>query len=220
MLNWLPESGESPIELYPAYDENHIYWESGSCTAPGVCTRSGAWVTGVDGLLNGPLSGIQNPSISPDGTALAYNYPVSNTESDLGMADPGGSNQQQIGLPGKLLTNYAWSGSGGLLAVVLADVSDYTGRSSGNRNFVIDPRTRGIVEFPPSELLNPQLLWSPDGNHLFWLGSLPGDNGFKIGADLVDRLSRQVTDLSDAVGQSGADYLLVTNAAWLPLPIK
>ena len=40
----------------------------------------------------------------------------------------------------------------------------------------------------------------------------------KIGADLVDRPSRLATDLSEAVDLSGEDFLLVTNAAWLPIP--
>jgi hypothetical protein len=218
ILNWLPESAASPIQLYPAVDENHIYWESGSCTAPGICTPAGAWVSGVDGTLNQPLEGIASPLISPDGSALAYNYLISTVESDLGMAAPDGSSPRQIGLPGKLLTNFAWSPSGEELAVAIADVSDYTGRSAGNSHYVINPRSGAVVQFPDTELLNPQLVWSPDGKYLFWLGTLSTENGYKIGADLVDRSSRLATDLSDVVGLSGEDFLLVTNAAWLPIP--
>ena len=218
VLNWLPPSEVSPIELYSSVDENHVYWESGSCSAPGTCTRTGARVSGMNGILNGPLSGIQSPAISPDGSVLAYNFSVSNTESDLGLADPGGSGSKQIGLPGHLLTSYAWSPSGDLLAVVLADISDYSGLSSGNRNFVIDPFSQATLEYAPSDLLSPQVLWSPDGSNLFWLGSLPTDNGYKIGAERVERVSKHVTDLSDMVGQSDQNYLLITNAAWLPLP--
>ncbi len=116
-----------------------------------------------DGKLNQALTGIINPSVAPDGSFVAYNSPVTSTESDLGLAAPDGSNLQQVPLPGKLLTNYSWSPSGELLAVVLAEVSDYSGLSSGNRNFVINPRSRAIVEYPRSDLLYPHLLWSPDG---------------------------------------------------------
>ena len=218
VLSQLPVSNPSPIELYPASDSSHIYWESGSCTSPGVCTRSGPWVTGPDGSLNKALTGIAGPVLAPDGRSLAYTYPISNTESDLGLASPDGSNPRQVQLPGKLLTNYAWSPSGDVLAVVLTEVSDYSGRSSGNRNFVIDPRSQAIVEYSHSDLLHPRLIWSPDGEYLFWIGTLATNSGFKIGGDLVNRTSKQVTDLSTAIGQSSADYLLVTNAAWLPMP--
>ena len=218
ILGWLPGSEASPIELYASVDENHIYWESGACSLARVCTRTGAWVTGADGKLNQSISWTGRSSISPDGSLLAFNYPVSATESDLGLAAADGTNARQVGLPGKLLTDYAWSPSGDLLAVVLAEVSDYSGLSSGNRNFVIDPRSRAIVEYAASELLNPRLLWSPDGQYLLWIGSLPTDNGYKIGAERVERASRKVTDLSDAIGQAGQDYLLITNAAWLRMP--
>jgi Tol biopolymer transport system component len=218
VLNWLPTAEVSPIELYPAVDENHIYWESGSCASADVCTRTGAWVTGADGKLNQALTGIINPAVAPDGSFVAYNSPVTSTESDLGLAALDGSNLQQVPLPGKLLTNYSWSPTEELLAVVLAEVSDYSGLSSGNRNFVINPRSRAIIEYPRSDLLYPHLLWSPDGQTLFWMGSLPTDNGYKIGAELVNRTSKQITDFSDVVGQSGTDYLLITDAAWLPMP--
>jgi hypothetical protein len=102
--------------------------------------------------------------------------------------------------------------------VVVAERSDYSGKVSGNRNFLVDPRTQAISEYARSELLNSLVLWSPDGAYLFWLGTLPTETGFMIGGSLGNRVSKQVTDLSAAIGQSGAEYLLVTNADWLPLP--
>jgi Tol biopolymer transport system component len=218
VLSWLPASEALPIELYPSADANHVYWESGTCTSTEVCNRQGAWVSGADGRLNQALTGIVRPAVAPDVSILAFDYPVTSTESDLGLAGLDGSNPQQVPLPGKLLTDYAWSPSGDVLAVVLAEVSDYSGQSSGNRNFVIDPRSRSIVEYSTSDLLHPHLLWSPDGKYLFWIGSLPADHGYRIGAELVNRSSKKTEDLSDAIGQESTDYLLVTNAAWLQMP--
>jgi len=97
-------------------------------------------------------------------------------------------------------------------------VSDYSGKSSSNRNFLVDARTLSISEYAPSKLMNPKVLWSPDGSYLFWIGSMPGKTGFQIGGSLVNRTTKQVIDLSNAIGQSSANYLTVTNADWLPLP--
>jgi hypothetical protein len=47
---------------------------------------------------------------------------------------------------------------------------------------------------------------------------MPNKAGFQIGGSLVNRSSKQITDLSDAIGQSSTDYITVTNASWLPLP--
>jgi len=48
----LPVSTASPVELFQTSDGGHIYWESGSCTSPGVCQLGRAWVTSPDGNLN------------------------------------------------------------------------------------------------------------------------------------------------------------------------
>jgi hypothetical protein len=218
LVSELSVSDASPVELFPDSDGSRIYWESGSCTSPGVCERGGAWVTSLGRNLSQALTGITEPLLAPDGSLLAYTYPVSASESDLGLASPDGSNPRQFSLPGNLLIAYAWSPAGDELAVVVADRSDYSGKVSGNRNFLVDPRSQAISEYAQSQLLNARVLWSPDGAYLFWLGTLPTEAGFMIGGSLVDRLSKQVTDLNSAIGQSGADYLLVTNAVWLPLP--
>jgi hypothetical protein len=97
-------------------------------------------------------------------------------------------------------------------------ISGYSGKGSGNRNFLIDTHTLSVSEYAQSSLLNPKVLWSPDGSFLFWIGTIPNKTGFQIGGSLVNRSSKQVTDLSDAIGQSSTDYLSVTNADWLPLP--
>ena len=97
-------------------------------------------------------------------------------------------------------------------------VSDYSGKSSGNRNFLVDAQTLSVSEYAQSSLLNPKVLWSPDGSYMFWIGTMPSQTGFEIGGSLVNRSSKQVTDLSKAIGQSSANYLTVTNADWLPLP--
>ncbi len=214
----LSHSGGMPIRLYPAADTGHVYWETGLCTAPGICNSLGAWVSSVDGSLDQFLAGITSPAINPAGTMLAYTYPVSTIESDLGLSDADGGNPQQVTLPGKLLTTYAWSPTGDVLAVSLADVSDYSGLTTGNRNFTIDPISRAILEYAPSNLLHPRLLWSPDGKYLLRAGTLSTSDGFMIGVELVNLATRQVTDLSESVGQTNPNYLLVTNAAWLPLP--
>jgi hypothetical protein len=121
-------------------------------------------------------------------------------------------------MPGTVLADYAWSPKGDSLAVVVATISGYTGKSTGNRNFLVDPLTFSVSEYAPSKLLNPHVLWSPDSSYLFWLGTMPGNSGFEINGSLGNRTSKQITDLSHAIGLSSANYLTVTNADWLPLP--
>jgi hypothetical protein len=218
VVSKLPALEAAPVEIFPASDSRHIYWESGSCIAPGVCQLGGAWVTSPDGTLHQSLTGITGPALSPDGSQLVSVSGSPTSQNSLVFAGPDGSNPRPYPLPGNLLVDYAWSPQGDELATVVAMRSDYSGKVSGNRNFLVDPHSLAVSEYAQSALLNPRVLWSPDGSYLFWIGTLPSDAGYMIGGDLVNRSSKQVTDLSDAIGQSSQDYLTVTNAGWLPLP--
>ena len=214
----LPVSTASPVELFQTSDGGHIYWESGSCTSPGVCQLGGAWVTNPDGNLYQDLTSVTGPILSPDTTHLVSAGSTQNNQTSLIFSLPDGTNPRPYPLPGTSLVDYAWSPAGDALAAVVAMVSDYSGKSSGNRNFVIDAQTLSVSEYAHSTLLNPKVLWSPDGSYLFWIGTVPNQTGFSIGGSLVDRASKKVNDLTNAIGQSSSNYLAVTYADWLPLP--
>ena len=218
IVRTLPASTASPVNIYPTSDIGYIYWESGSCNSPGVCQPDDAWVTSLDGALNQSLTGVTGPALSPDDTRLASEDSSPKDQNSLVFSSPDGTNPRPYSLPGTLLVDYAWSPKGDTLAAVVAMVSDYSGKSSGNHNFLIDAHTLSVSEYAQSTLLNPKVLWSPDGSYLFWIGTRPSKSGFQIGGSLVNLSSKQVTDQSDAIGQSSADYLTVTNAEWLPLP--
>ncbi|MGB8214772.1 MAG: hypothetical protein WCE68_14540 [Anaerolineales bacterium] len=211
-------SNATPVELYPTSDGRHIYWENGSCSSPGVCQLGGTWVTSLDGTLNQALSGVTGAALAPDGSVLVSADSSATAQNSLVFAAPDGTSPRPYPLPGNLLVDYAWSRAGDALAAVVANISGYSGKSSGNRNFLVDAHTLAVSEYPPSNLLNPRVLWSPDGSTLFWIGTTPNAAGFEIDGSLVNRTSKQVTNLGGAIGQSSPDYLAVTNAAWLPLP--
>ncbi len=214
----LPVSGASAIEIYPTSDSNHVYWESGSCSSPGVCQRGPTWVTSLDGTLNKELEGVTRPALAPDGKSLVSVASARNAQNNLILTSPDGSNTRPYPLPGNILVDHAWSPAGDMLAAVVSIVSDYSGKISGNRNFLIDAHSLAISEYPQSNLFNPRVLWSPDGSFLLWVGTIPGDNGFMISGTLVNRASKQVYDLDAAFGQTSPDFLAITNAGWIALP--
>jgi Tol biopolymer transport system component len=183
-----------------------------------VCQRGGAWVTSLDGQLNKVLEGITNPVLAPDGKSLVSGAADTNARNNLIISSPDGSKVRPYPLPGNILVDHAWSPAGDAMVAIVAIRSDYSGKVSGNRNFLIDPDSQAISEYPQSSLLNPRVLWSPDGSFLLWIGTSPDENGFMIGGSLVNRASKQVSDLGTAIGQTSPDYLSVTNAGWLALP--
>jgi hypothetical protein len=214
----LPVAGASPVEIYPTSNSKLIYWEAGSCSATGMCQRDGAWVTSMDGKINQSLEGIAAPALAPNGNTLASGATSTAAQNNLVLSSPEGKDKRTYPFPGDSLVDYAWSPAADAVAAVVAMRSDYSGKVLGNRNFLIDSSTLTISEYAESNLLNPRVLWSPDGAFIFWMGTLPSENGYMVGGNLVDRISKQVRDMGTAIGLMSPDYLSVTNAAWLPLP--
>jgi Tol biopolymer transport system component len=218
IINTRPTSPAAPVNIYPTSDGSYVYWESGSCISVGICQVSESWVTSLNGKLNKELTGVSGPVLSPDEAYLVSAASTPKNQNSLVFALPDGTNPRSYQLPGTLLLDYAWSPTGDILAAVVAMVSDYSGKSSGNRNFMVDAHSLSVSEYAQSSLMNPKVLWSPDGSYLFWMGTLPNETGFKIGGNLVNRNSKQITDMTNAIGHSSANYLAVTNADWLLLP--
>jgi len=217
-INELHDLGESPVEISPSSNTSYIYWKSGSCSFMGVCKINGEWVYSVDEKMDQELTGLLNPDLSPNGNILASGAASTAQQNMLVFASADGTAPRQIPLPGNNLVEYAWSSEGDALAVVVALRSDYSGKVMGNRNFVVNPRTLDVIEYPQTNILNPRVLWSPDDTSLFWIGTIPDQNGFKITGSLVKRSLKQVMDLSSAINITDLDYLVVANAAWLPFP--
>ncbi len=214
----LPVTEASPIEIQPTSNDKYVYWESGSCSAEGVCQRGGARVSSLDGKLNQALEGITGPALAPDGNRLVSGATAATAQNNLVFTSAEGGNPRSYPLPGTNLVDYAWSPAGDAITAIVSIRSDYSGKVLGNRNFLIDTRTLAISEFAQSNLLNPRVLWSPDGTYLLWIGTLPSSGGFKIGGSLMNRNSKQVIDLESAISQVSPNYLAVTNADWLASP--
>jgi Tol biopolymer transport system component len=175
-------------------------------------------VTSLDGKLNQALSGLTNSALNPDGSLLVSRSTSTINQNGLVFTAPDGSNPRIYPLPGNILVDFAWSPTGEELAAVVAVRSDYSGKLTGDRNFLVNPKTLDVSEYPQTNLLNPRVLWSPDGASLFWIGTSFNVNGYMIGGDLFDRKLKKVTDLSKVINLTNPDYLVVTNANWLPLP--
>jgi len=216
-ISSLTNLGASPIEIFPGSTSTNIYWEDGTCTALDVCKSNSIWVSNPTGGFPTKLAGLAGPQLAPDGKTLVASDASPSELSTLIFSDQDGSNQRQYHLPGTQLLDYAWDPSSSKVAAVVALVDSYSGKTSGYRNFLVDPRTLAISEYSPSTFLHPLLLWSPDGNYLFWIGTLATKSGFTISGSLVDISTKRVTDMGTAFGQSSLDYLVITNADWLPV---
>jgi hypothetical protein len=217
-LTVLTGSGEAPIELYPSTDGVRLTWESGSCSAYGVCDQQGAWLTDLQTGQSRSLAGISRPLVSPEGAALAYEYIPEENKSNLAFATADGVPIRTFPVFGDILADYAWQPGGGWLAVHMAVRSDYSGRVTDGGNYLVDPQTLSTRALLSVLLLNPSLVWSPDGLSLAWLGTDWLETRYVIRLYRVDVESGQAANLIDSLGLGNTRYIFVTNAAWLAKP--
>ncbi len=217
-LTVLTGAGESPIELYPSTDGQRIFWESGTCSNYGLCERQGAWLTDLQTGQSRALIGISRPLIAPDGGVLAYEYIPEENKSNLAFATADAVPTRRFPLFGDLLADYAWQPGGEWLAVHMAVRSDYSGRVTDGVNFLVNARNFTTRQLAPVLLLNPALVWSPDGRSLAWLGSDWQESRYVLRLFRVDVATLQTANLTNRLALGDSRYLFVTNAAWLTMP--
>jgi hypothetical protein len=210
--------GAAPVEIYPSTNGTRLTWESGACDSTGQCSHMGAWLTDLESGKSQSLSGMSRPLVSPDGQEMAYAFAPSENKSNLAFAYFSGARQREVPLAGDILSDMAWQPGGGWLAVNMDERSDYSGRVTGGNNYLINAQDFTTRQLQSVTLLNPNIVWSPDGGTLLWLGTVWQDTSYSIRLWKVNVASGQVVDLSDATGLTGSDYLFVSNAAWLARP--
>jgi len=208
----------APMEIYPSTDGTRLTWESGTCDSAVQCNLAGAWLTDLLSGESQSLNGILRPLVSPDGQAMANVYIPEENKSNLSFYYFDGKLPRQYPLAGDVLADMAWQPGSGWLAVNMFERSDYSGRVTGGNNYLINAQDFTTRQLPSIPLLNPNILWSPDGTTLIWLGTNSQDTLFSIGLWEVDVASGQGVDLGDSLGLTGRDYLFVSNAAWLARP--
>jgi hypothetical protein len=215
----LVSADAAPAEIYPSTDGTRLTWVSGICDSFGQCTYADAWITDLSSGESTTLTGMSRPLVSPDGQVIAYIYTPEENKSNLAFAYLSGVPQREYPLAGDVLTDMAWQPGDSWLAVTMDERSDYSGRVTGERNYLINALDFSIRQLQSvAPLMNQKIIWSPDGSKLLWLGTIWQDSSYSISLWEVDVVSGQVVDLSDAIGLKESDYLFVSRAAWLGRP--
>jgi Tol biopolymer transport system component len=215
----MPVSADTaPVEIYPSTDGTRLTWERGTCNSVGQCTLAGAWLTDMSSGQSQSLNGLSRPLVSPDGQVMAYAYLPEENKSNLAFAYLSGALPRKYPLAGDILADMAWQPGGGWLGVNMDERSDYSGRVTGGNNYLINAQDFTTRQLQSVTLLNPKIVWSPDGTTLLWLGTDWQDTSYSISLWEVNVASGREVDLSEALGLKGKDYLFVSNSAWLARP--
>jgi hypothetical protein len=208
-------SGESPIEIEAISPSGDIYWQKGTCSGEGICQREGVYRSQPEDGNSEKLDGIKRVRLSSDGSKIAYAYENESGKSSLGLTGTDLAERTGIALPGDLLGDFAWSPDGTRIAAVRYDRSDYSGKVSGTRNFMVDPVSRGVKELPESSGLLGGVLFSSEGTKLLLSSSVQTGDNFALKFQLVDLASGDSSPLENYVPAENTEFILLTNVFWV-----
>ena len=135
--NGFPLPAENPLEIYSAADPARIFWENGTCTSSGTCTRNGVNASGLDGSSMEFLPGAQKAAFSSDGRWLVYEERSTAEKSELTLATTDLKDRRKMENIGNSFLDFSWSPDGSKLSVLTLDRSEYSGKWSDVRNLVI-----------------------------------------------------------------------------------
>jgi dipeptidyl aminopeptidase/acylaminoacyl peptidase len=215
-LEELGSPGDSPIEIEDIATGGDVFWQKGTCSGQGVCTREGSYRTApAEAGSSHPLEGVDHLKLSPDGSRIAYSYENDQGKSSLGTAASDFSSKIGISLPGDLLGDFSWSPDGTRMAVVRLDRSDYSGKVSGTRNFVVDTTNGAVKEYAESEGILGRVLFSPDGSKLLLWSTVQTGDKYKILFNFMDLSSGNLSKLPNPDFLKSSSFPLLTNSYWV-----
>ena len=199
-------SGASPVELYPAPDATRVYW---------AAEDGATWVSALDGSAAQPMGGALRPLVSPDGKGLAYLYLTEKGKTTLALTT---LDRRQVWapLPEGYVIDTSWSPSGGWLAALWMDRSDYSGKPGAQKVYLLSPSDNRQSEFDTAINLNGLLRWSPDGRWLLVSGTESNADGYRINLRLVPVSGGAITILDGKINSAGKNFSYIHNMEWIP----
>ncbi len=212
----LNTAGHAPIELYPSAGASRIYWASGTCTGLGACEKVQVFRSPVDGTVADEVTLLERPLFTGDVAWMAY-LTIYNNQRYLAVAPPDRSNVFTPFMGGGIVIDYAWSPAENKLAALSLDRSDYSGKTSGNRLFLMSGPDWVPDEKTPIDGLNARITWGADGQSLLLTSTAQLEDGtYRISFHLHDLVNTRLDALDEKIALTSPDFLYITNIYWVP----
>lgn len=209
-----PPGGPTPYQIFPSADLNQIYWAAEAACSWSDCGAGPIWVTPLDGSASFSLEGMSRLWLAPDGKGLAYTYLTEKGKTALALTT---FDRLSIWtpLPEGYVLDASWSPSGRWLAALWEDRSDYSGKATGMKVYLLSPAENRRDEFGVTINLNGQMRWSPDGRYLLVTGTEYNSEGYRLNLRLVPVNGGPITILDGKISPSAPEFIYITHIEWL-----
>lgn len=193
-------------------DDSTIYWYAGECSPDNGCDTDTLWRT-----QNGEsetFTELSQTTFSSDGSAYAW---AENAESDLMILYARQSDdswQNYVYLPGNRMLDLVWAPAGNRLVMLSALRSDYTGRSSDARVFLVDTTGMSFSEYYAFPGLNPSATWSPDGGSMLLTSTNSTDEGYELQFRIVNLNTNLYETLDETLQITSSEFININHIFW------
>jgi hypothetical protein len=189
-----------------------FYWYQGQCPPESGCVDNTLW-QGHAGSAELFVEANQ-VVVSPDGQRYAW---AETTEEDmivLYRRTTDQSLQDFVYLPGNRLLDLAWDPFSQRLAVLTATRSDYSGKSSDTRIFVVDANTMSFLEYFAFPGLNPSVHWSADGGSLLLASTLNIETGYQVHLRQMNLTSGLFETFEESLAITSEGFITISELMW------
>jgi hypothetical protein len=206
----LDDLGLTPMTLYPSPDPARIYWGAGECNGAG-CFPQTILISRTDGSGTQPLPFTGQPAFAADGKMAFVSLDGKN---QLTLVS-GAGESYSIPLFGNRLTDLAWSPDGNTLAIITAQVSDYSGRVLESRlNFIELPGMVRTVVSATEDVIE-RAVWSPDGKYMLVVHRAVEEADYRLEFAILDA-DRQYELQTGGFQLTSSEYLFPHPVYWMP----
>jgi Tol biopolymer transport system component len=211
-----------PHELGGSPSADEILWADGGCPldAQGSpilaeCVTRNWYRSDTSGAAPFSLTQMSRLRRSPDGKNLAYTYLNEKNKPVLALTASGQS-QIWTPLPEGYLLDYTWSPDGLWLAVLWQERSDYSGKITAQKLYLLNPTETRRNEIAMAVNYSGQVRWAPDGRWLLVTGTEVNSEGYRFNLRLVPITGGTPMLLDGKISPNVPNFVYVTNLAWVP----
>lgn len=200
-------------EIIEPTSNDTFYWYQGECDSESICENTAIWRTQAG--ESEMFSDSEMIALAYDGETYAWVEAEGENYLTLHTAAADESLQDYHYFPGNLMIDLVWSPIEKSLTLLTTTLSEYSGKTTDARVFVVDAETMSYTEYDTFAGLNPNVYWSADGDEILLVSTLSIDEGYQISLRQTDLTIGLYDTLEDTLTIQSEDFIMIDKLFWI-----